>query len=99
VVCSTQGSTERVIEGRVCAFVGGGGFVVRLVACVVVEAVNRGECRNLLCLMIVDVWGGRDDGNLAISCVQSRLLRRLAPTTPTWTAYSQRHVDMLEVDS
>lgn len=99
VVCSTASSTGHVIEGRVCAFVGGGGFVVRLVACVVTEAVNRGDGRNLLCLMIVDVWGGRDDGNLVSSCVQSRLLRHLAPTTPTWTAYLQRHVDMLEMDS
>jgi hypothetical protein len=99
VVCSTHGDTDHVIEGRVYAFVEGGGFVVSLVACVVTEAVNRGDGRNLLCLMIVDVWGGRDDGNLAISCMQSRLLRHLAPTTLAWTAYSQKHVARLKLDS
>ena len=59
-------------EGRLCC---------RLAAWVVTEAVTRGDGRNLPCLMIADVWGGRDDGNLAISCMQSRLPRHLAPTT------------------
>ena len=59
-------------EGRLCC---------RLAAWVVTEAVTCGDGRNLPCLMIADVWGGRDDGNLAISCVQSRLLRHLAPAT------------------